>query len=106
MVSDFDRASESALLLGISYDFKELGVPGFSTFINFATGFDARSVVGNNSSKFSDQQEVDITLDYVFEKGALQGLWLRPRGAWRREDGAPRDDYQLRVILNYDFQIF
>jgi hypothetical protein len=105
MLSDFDRAGESAVLLGISYDFKNVGAPGFSAFANFATGFDAKSAVGNNPAKFSNQREVDITFDYVFEQGILKGLWLRTRGAWRREEGAPRDDYQLRVILNYDFPI-
>jgi hypothetical protein len=104
MLSDFDRAGESAILLGISYDFKKVGIPGFSAFANFATGFDAKSLTGN-SAEFSDQREVDITFDYVFEKGIMKGLWLRTRGAWRREEGAPRDDYQLRVILNYDFPI-
>jgi len=105
MVSDFDRAGESAVLVGLSYDFKYAGVPGFSAFMNYAVGFDAKSVVGNNSSQISDQQEVDITLDYVFEEGIMKGVWLRTRGAWRREGGAPRDDYQLRVILNYDIPI-
>jgi hypothetical protein len=104
MLSDFDRAGESAVLLGISYDFKKVGIPGFSAFANFATGFDAKSLTGN-SAELSDQREVDITFDYVFEKGMMKGLWLRTRGAWRREEGAPRDDYQLRVILNYDFPI-
>ena len=106
MLSDFDRAGESAVLLGLSYDFKDVGAPGFSAFINFATGFDAKSVARNNTAEFSNQREVDITFDYVFEQGTLKGLWFRTRGAWRQEDGTPRDEYQLRVILSYDFQIF
>jgi hypothetical protein len=105
MLSDFDRPGESAFLLGVSYDLKNVGVPGFSTFINFASGFDAVSVVGTRTARFSDQREVDITFDYVFAKGTLKGLWLRARGAWRREDGAPRDDYQIRIILNYELSI-
>ncbi|MBW2287705.1 MAG: OprD family outer membrane porin [Deltaproteobacteria bacterium] len=105
MLSDFDRAGESAVLVGVSYDFKGVGAPGLSAFFNFATGFDAKSALGSSSAKFTDQREVDLTLDYVFEEGFLKGLWLRTRGAWRREEGAPRDDYQLRVILNYDFPI-
>jgi hypothetical protein len=105
MVSDFDRAGESAVLVGVSYDFKNVGAPGLSAFMNYAVGFDAKSAVGNNSSAISDQQEVDLTVDYVFEKGIMKGVWLRTRGAWRREGGAPHDDYQLRVILNYDFPI-
>ncbi len=105
MLSDFDRPGESAVLLGLSYDFENVGVPGFSAFTNFAAGFDAESAFGGSTAQISDQQEVDITFDYVFPEGPLEGLWLRARGAWRREDGAPRDEYQLRVILNYELPI-
>ena len=105
MLSDFDRPGESALLLGVSYDFKNVGVPGFSAFTNYATGFDAETVSSSSGERFSDQTEVDVTFDYVFPEGRLEGLWLRLRGAFRREDGAPRDEYQLRVILNYELPI-
>jgi hypothetical protein len=105
MLSDFDRPGETAVLVGLSYDFKELGLPGFSAFTNYALGFDAESAFGDSQAEFSDQQEVDVTFDYVFPEGLLKGLWLRVRGAWREEDGAPRDDYQVRVILNYELPI-
>jgi hypothetical protein len=105
MLSDFDRPGEGAVLVGLSYDFKNAGLPGFSAFTNFAYGFDAQTASGNNPSQFSDQQEVDVTFDYVFPETLLEGLWLRVRGAWRHEDDAPRDDYQLRVILNYELPI-
>jgi len=105
MLSDFDRPGESAVLFGVSYDFKNVGVPGFSAFTNFGAGFDAESAFGDSSAQFSDQQEVDVTFDYVFPKGFLEGLWFRVRGAWRNQDGAPRDDYQLRVIVNYELPI-
>ena len=105
MLSDFDRPGECAFLLGFSYDFKNVGVPGFSAFANFASGFNAESVTSGSTAKFSDQHEVDVTFDYVFGEGTLKGLWLRARGAWRQEDGAPRDDYQIRVILNYELPI-
>jgi hypothetical protein len=105
MLSDFDRPGESALLLGVSYDFKNVGLPGFSAFTNYASGFDAETVFSDSDERFSDQTEVDVTFDYVFPEGRLEGLWLRLRGAFRREDGAPRDEYQLRVILNYELPI-
>jgi hypothetical protein len=105
MISDFDRPGEEAFLLGLSYDFKGAGVPGLSAFTNYAAGFDAASVFRKDEQRFSDQHEVDLTVDYVFPDGWLEGLWLRLRGAWRREQEAPRDDYQLRVILNYDIPI-
>lgn len=105
MLSDFNRPGESAALVGLSYDFKELGVPGFSAFTNFATGFDAETILKESRERFSDQREVDLTFDYVFPEGRLEGLWLRLRGAWRQEDGAPRDAYQIRFILNYELPI-
>ncbi len=105
MLSDFDRPGESAVLLGLSYDFKNAGLPGFSAFTNFASGFDAESSFSDSGERFSDQREVDVTFDYVFPEGWLQGLWLRLRGAWLSEDGAPRDEYQLRVIVNYELPI-
>ena len=105
MLSDFDRPGESAVLLGLSYDFKEVGLPGFSAFTNFAAGFDADSTFNNNAARLTDQHELDVTFDYVFPEGPAEGLWLRLRGAWRHEEGAPRDDYQLRVILNYELPI-
>lgn len=104
MLSDFDRPGESAVLVGVSYDFKNVGLPGFSAFTNFATGIDAESHE-SGTGRFSDQREADITFDYVFGKSFLDGLWLRVRGAWRRDDAIPRDEYQLRVILNYELPI-
>lgn len=105
MLSDFDRPGESAVLVGVSYDFKDVGAPGFSAFTNFASGFDAESAFDEGQRQITDQREVNLTLDYVFPEGKLEGLWLRLRGAWRNEEGAPRDDYQIRAIINYELPI-
>jgi hypothetical protein len=103
MLSDFDRPGEEAWLFGLSYDFKHLGVPGFSAFINTAWGYDARDVVQGN--RFTDQWEFDATLDYRFQEGFLKGLWIRVRGATRTVFGGPGDADQIRIIVNYDLPI-
>ena len=54
----------------------------------------------------SVQEELDLTVDYSFEKGFLKGLWLRARGAYLDQEGPnARDVSNIRLILNYDLQI-
>ena len=48
------------------------------------------------------EQKIDEVLaeEITDFKGALMNF-----GAWRHEQSAPRDEYQLRVILNYELPI-
>jgi len=103
MLSDFDRPGEEAWLLGLSYDFKRLGIPGLSAFFNLAWGYDARDV--DRDDLFTDQWEFNGTVDYRFQEGFLEGLWLRVRGATREIVGGPGDADEIRIILNYDLPI-
>ncbi len=103
ILSDFDRPGEDAWLLGLSYDFKYLGIPGLSAFVNLAWGYDARDVSG--ADRFTDQWEFDGTLDYRFPEGLLKGLWLRVRGATREIVGGPGDADEIRIIVSYDLPI-
>jgi hypothetical protein len=103
MLSDFDRPGEEAWLLGLSYDFKHLGIPGLSAFVNLAWGYDARDISGGD--RFTDQWEFDGTLDYRFQEGLLKGLWIRVRGATREIIGGPGDADEIRIIVNYDLPI-
>ena len=104
MLSDFNRADEDAWLLGTSYDFTSMGVPGLSGFVNYAQGYTPDS--GSNASP--DQSEFDITVDYRFQSRATRGLWLRVRAAFLDRDenvngGFDTRDY--RVILNYELPL-
>jgi hypothetical protein len=104
MIKSFNRADEDAWLIGASYDFARIGVPGLSGFINYARGNTLDS--GNNASP--DQGEFDITVDYRFQSGALKGLWLRARAAFvdQEDDVAGASDVRdYRLILNYDLPI-
>ena len=104
MIKNFNRADEDAWLVGASYDFARIGVPGLSCFINYAQGNTPDS--GKNISP--DQREFDISVDYRFQSGALKGLWLRARAAFvdQKDDFAGASDVRdYRLILNYDLPI-
>jgi hypothetical protein len=101
MQSDFDRPGEAAWLIGLSYDFERIGVPGLSAFMNYAEGFNGLLV---GSAAEADTREVDLTIDYKPKKGWYRGIWLRARGSWLDVDGEGTGT-QVRVILNYDFPI-
>ena len=105
IVDNFDRAGEKAVLLGMSYNFKRLGLNGLSSFANIAHGNTPDS--GGNASP--DETEYDLTIDYRFRKGMFNGLWARVRGAYiDQDDDAPGADdfFDFRIILNYEYDIF
>jgi len=102
MIRDFNRADEDALLVGLSYNLKFLGLDGFSFFTNYARGNTPDS--GENTSP--DQQEIDLTVDYRFKRDYLKGLWLRVRGAYLNQDGPEGNDVkEFRAIINYELPV-
>ena len=102
MIRDFNRADEDALLVGLSYNLKFLGLDGFSFFTNYARGNTPDS--GENTSP--DQQEIDLTVDYRFKRYYLKGLWLRVRGAYLNQDGPEGNDVkEFRAIINYELPV-
>ena len=101
IIDDFDRAGEAAWLVGLSGDFNLFGDSNFTGIINYARGDTPDS--GRNASP--DQSELDITLDYRFSEGLLDGLWIRLRGAWLNRDD-DNDERDLRAILNYEIPLF
>jgi hypothetical protein len=105
IVDNFDRAQEKAFLVGMSYNFKGVGLDGLSTFANIAHG----NTPDSGSKATPDETEYDLTVDYRFKKGMLKGLWARVRGAYvdQDEDVANGDDFfDFRIILNYEYDIF
>lgn len=104
IINDFNRAGEDAWLLGLSYDFSRVGLPGLSSFINYAEGNTPDS--GANASP--DQEELNITVDYRFKNGPLKDIWLRARAAFVEQDddiagGVDLQDY--RFIVNYEIPV-
>ncbi len=103
MLSDFTRASEEAWLIGLSYDFRDFGWDGLTGYLNYTRGTGARDA--GNGGSLPDVDEVDLTLDYRFQQGRLQGLWLRVRAAFSNDQiGSSRAD-NIRLIINYEFSL-
>ncbi len=104
MIKDFNRADEDAWLVGFAYDFENVGLSGLSVFANYAEGNTPNR--GDNASP--DQSEIDVTLDYRFLSGLLEGLWLRLRWAKVEQDNDVNgavDTSDVRVIANYEVPI-
>lgn len=102
IVQDFDRPGEDALMLGLSYDFSQLGIKNLSSFVKYA-----RSRTPDSGLFASpDQDELNITFDYRFRKTFLDGLWLRLRYATVNQRGKAAEDLRdYHVILNYSLPI-
>jgi hypothetical protein len=106
MDRDFNRANEKAVLLGAACDFSKLIVQGLSASLSFATGWDA--IDPRTRASAPDQREYDLTVDARppwRTPAFLQGWWLRVRGGILDREGARRG-WQLRVILNWDRDLF
>ena len=94
MLSNFLSPGENAFLVGISYNFEKIGIPGVSAFANYVYG-DQR---GGNW-----RHEFNVTVDYRINKGPLKNLWLRLRYANLESSGqVPATDF--RAIANYSFR--
>lgn len=103
MINKFNRAEEDAWLVGLSYNFKELGLPGLSFFTNYAVGNTPDK--GRNASP--DENEWDVTIDYRFQSPALDKLSLRLRRASLDQSGPGAVDVDdTRIILNFDWRLF
>jgi hypothetical protein len=107
IVEDFQRANEKAVLVGAAYDFGKLVTPGLSAFFNVAWGWDA--IDPKTRAAAPDQTEYDLTADYRppwLRPAFLQGMWLRVRGAVIDRENADELDYQVRLILNWERDLF
>jgi outer membrane porin, OprD family len=110
IVKDFNRANESAFLVGGTVDFSGVGLTGLS--------FTAYAVFGDNAinaatgDPVSDNTEYDYTLDYSFASFEDEAAWIAPlrlRARYGRVDqelngaNSPIDDY--RIIANYAWKL-
>ena len=72
MVKDFNRAGEDAWLVGLAYDFAEVGWNGISGYVNYAEGY----VSDSDSTGAPDQAELDVTLDIRPTNGVVDVLMV------------------------------
>jgi hypothetical protein len=102
MAYAFNRAGEKALLLAVGYDFSHIGWNGYRAKLQ--AGFGDTPETGRNAS--ADRSEYDLNLYYDFD-GDLKGLGALARFSYQDEDESMggRDGYQVRLRLQYNFQL-
>jgi hypothetical protein len=103
ITKDFDRAGESAWLLGLAYDFTRVGVPGLSLALNYAHGYGARD--SDPGKLLPDEAEFDLTVDYRIQQGPLRGVWFRLRNGYVDFDHHGGSSNNVRLIVNYELPV-
>lgn len=105
IVTDFNRAGETAWAIGGNYDFKA-SAPGLALTVYAVYGGDAINAATGTAA--SDKTEYDFTLDYRFAAADwadwLKPLWLRGRFARVEEKSAGGTGVtnDFRLIANYE----
>ncbi len=103
-VQDFNRAGEEAYIAKLSYDFTNLGLKGVSAYALFVHGWGRVNPTTRNP--VTDEDEIDLDLQWRPHWDFLKGLWFRTRYANVRQNEGPRhtqDDF--RFIVNYDIPL-
>lgn len=107
IIKDFDRAGEKAWLIGGSYDFAALNVPGLA--LNVAAVFGRDAIDPATKAPVSDNTEYDVTLDYRFTSDRwpawAKPFWIRARAVRVEEDlaGSTAVTNDYRIIVNYEW---
>jgi outer membrane porin, OprD family len=98
----FDRARETAALVGAAYDFSQVLTPGLSANVNLVWGWNAINPTTRKNAP--NQAEYDATVDYrpPFKVPVVQGMWVRFRSAIIDQHDAKTLGYQFRIIINWD----
>ena len=103
---DFNQAGQKAALIGGTYDFVGLEIPGM--VLNAAIVFGRDQINTSTGLPLPDLTEYDMTLDYRFSAKTwpqwLQPLWIRARAAYLDQSAAGHvTDY--RIIVNYPWSL-
>jgi hypothetical protein len=105
LLRGFDRASEQATLIKLSYDFSELGLTGISAYAHYSHGWIRGNDIGLPSLS---ERELDLSLQWRPDWQVLKGFWFR--GIYCLADtnqaGARTRLRDLRLIANYTFLLF
>ncbi len=102
LIADFDRAGETSVRIGFSYDFTDLGLDGVAASTSWTYG----ATPDSGPTASPNQQEFDVNFDYRPEFAFLDGVWLRVRYGIldAAGSGAGPSVEDFRVILNYSVQ--
>ena len=107
IVNDFDRAGETAFLVGGAFDFAPLNLAGLSFFTDIVFGRNAIEPI--SGFRLPDRNEYDFTLDYRFTASNwpdyLAPLWIRARAVFvdQKLGGFTGVTTDYRLILNYQW---
>jgi hypothetical protein len=101
---DFDLASQTAWGVKLTYDFKNLGVPGLTAFFWYGQGTGAINPA--TGAHVPDQREYDFDVTYTFQSGWAKGLQIKTRAALIDLEGTPGLLPDVRLILNWPLQLF
>ena len=102
MSYSFSRSGEKSILLGLGYDFSHMGWDGYRAKLQ--AGFGDTPDTGVHATY--DRSEYDLNLYYDFD-GELKGLGALARFSYQDADESMggRDGYQVRLRLQYNFQL-
>jgi len=100
----FNRAGEGAILLGASYVFTSLGLPGVGASVQYFRGWTDAPAAGLPLV----EDEWNFNLEWRPNWKPLQGLWLRARyGLAKLDQNNTRTTFdEVRLILNYGIKLY
>jgi hypothetical protein len=100
----FDRAGESAIVLGASYVFTSLGLPGVGASVQYFRGWTEAPAAGLPLV----EDEWNFNLEWRPGWAPLKGLWIRARyGLGKLDQNNVRTTFdEVRLILNYGIKLY
>jgi hypothetical protein len=100
----FNRAGEGAILLGASYVFTSLGLPGVGASVQYFRGWTDAPAAGLPLV----EDEWNFNLEWRPNWKPLPGLWLRARyGLAKLDQNNTRTTFdEVRLILNYGIKLY
>jgi hypothetical protein len=99
----FQRAGESALMVGGSYVFTRHGLPGIAASVYYYQGW-----TGASAGPPTVENEWDFTVDWRPSFVPLSGLWLRTRYAHSsiNQNNMLSTTDEVRITLNYGLKLY
>ena len=106
-IKDFDRADETAWLIGAAFDFASVNLPGLSLSASAVFGHNA--IDPTTGANLSNNNEYDVTLGYRFTASkwpeCLRPLGIQATAAYlaEKQNGVTNITTEYRVVVNYDW---
>ena len=103
-IQAFNRAGEGAIMVGASYVFTKLGLPGVGTSVQYFRGWTQAPAAGAPVL----EDEWDFNLEWRPNWDVLKGFWLRARygiANINQNNVNTRVD-EVRLILNYGIKLY